>query len=761
LSGLPDGSHTFRVSTTDVVGNVEPAPAGYTWQVDTVPPDTSIGPTAPPALSNSRAPTFDLGATEGGSTFECSLDGAPFAACSTPKSYSGLADGSHTFAVRATDPAGNVDLSPASYTWTIDATPPDTTLGTPRPSNPTSAISAQFSFSSEAGATFACSLDGTAFVACASPQSYGGFADGSHTFAVRATDLAGNVDPTPASYSWTVDTGAPVTSISVEPGSRSNEHSSKFVFTASEAVTGFHCSVDGAAFAACSSPFWTPGLADGGHIFSVRADADLAGNTGAAVSYAWSIDTTPPAIPFLVLPLDGSRTVSLPELTAIFRNSGDPTDVGTIEFRLCAVAPDGAGACARPGASGTSAGALSGTTVAWTPPVLLDGTYYWQARAIDGGGNASDWSSPLRFTRDTTAPSLRLDAPPDGARVRVLPALAVSVDGRSLGETDIVQFELCADTLCAGIVASGSAAVLPLGVSAWTPPSVADGSYVWHARAGDDLGNWSAWSLPARVDVDNAAPSTPEVVGPKDRSDVRTTSLRARFLDGDPGDVGRVSFRVCADAACHRVVASGSSARVSGGTSVTWVPLRLRDGTYFWQASSRDAAGNTSEWSKVRAITLDRRRPAAPRRFSGSTVRRRLVLHWQAPAGSGRIDHYLLVVNGIPLRSIPGSTHSVTVGRFDARDRRSFTLAAVDEAGNVGRATVALVGVPRLVGLTAHRASVELRARKLVLRQTAFALAAPAAIVLAQDPEPSTLVRTGTAIAVRATGMTPLQSFHH
>jgi hypothetical protein len=187
----------------------------------------------------------------------------------------------------------------------------------------------------------------------------------------------------------------------------------------------------------------------------------------------------------------------------------------------------------------------------------------------------------------------------------------------------------------------------------------------------------------------------------------------------------------------------------------------LHDGTYFWQTSSRDTAGNTSEWSKVRAITLDRRRPAAPRRFSGSTVRRRLVLHWQAPAGSGRIDHYLLVVNGIPLRSIPGSTHSVTVGRFDARDRRSFALAAVDEAGNVGRATVALVGVPRLVGLTAHRASVELRARKLVLRQTAFALAAPAAIVLAQDPEPSTLVRTGTAIAVLATGMTPLQSSHH
>jgi hypothetical protein len=45
------------------------------------------------------------------------------------------------------------------------------------------------------------------------PKSYSDFPDGTHTVRIRATDVAGNVDATPATRSWTVDTAAPETSM--------------------------------------------------------------------------------------------------------------------------------------------------------------------------------------------------------------------------------------------------------------------------------------------------------------------------------------------------------------------------------------------------------------------------------------------------------------------------------------------------------------------------------------------------------------------
>jgi hypothetical protein len=94
-------------------------------------------------------------------------------------------------------------------TFVTDSTPPDTTI-TAHPADPTSSTSASFSFTGSddqtppAALTFECKLDSSTFAACISPKSYSGLSLGSHTFAVRAKDAAGNVDTSPASFTWQI-----------------------------------------------------------------------------------------------------------------------------------------------------------------------------------------------------------------------------------------------------------------------------------------------------------------------------------------------------------------------------------------------------------------------------------------------------------------------------------------------------------------------------------------------------------------------------
>src|SRR5829696_7464366 len=182
----------------------------FSTAADTTPPETTIDSNSKPAaLTNSTSASFNFSSNETGSSFECSIDGAAYSACTSPKSYTDLSEGSHTFEVRTTDGAGNVDASSDSYSWTVDTTVPETTIDS-GPSGTITVANATLTFSSlEAGATFECSLDGAAYSACTSPKSYTNLSEGYHTFSVRATDAARNTDATPASRTWTVDATAP------------------------------------------------------------------------------------------------------------------------------------------------------------------------------------------------------------------------------------------------------------------------------------------------------------------------------------------------------------------------------------------------------------------------------------------------------------------------------------------------------------------------------------------------------------------------
>ncbi|HXV05939.1 MAG TPA: hypothetical protein VFP23_08580 [Solirubrobacterales bacterium] len=294
---LAEGNHTFQVRAHNANGTG--TPASYTWTVDTTPPVVEIkSHPADPSPGNSAA--FSYESTEAGSSFECSLEPgaeAPiFTSCPvTGKTYpdaehpAPLADGEWTFEVRAIDKAGNRSVPGAfplgTFGWTVDSTvadttPPETTILS-HPQDPTESSTATFTYASnEAGSSFQCALDGTAFAACpASGVTYPGLVDGLHSFQVRAIDPSGNVDPTPAGYSFSVvlplePPSPPDTRLIAKPPTRTRDRTPTLRFGSTVPGASFQCGIDRRPFRACRSPFTTRPLSLGRHLVRIRAVAN-------------------------------------------------------------------------------------------------------------------------------------------------------------------------------------------------------------------------------------------------------------------------------------------------------------------------------------------------------------------------------------------------------------------------------------------------------------------------------------------------------
>ena len=168
-----------------------------------LPPTVSITST-PPRVSRNRQPSISFTANRP-VTYVCSLNGTA-QSCASPFTPEPLADGTYSFVVSATDLAGRVGTSETAA-FTVDTRPPRTFFRHhPRKLIKTHRRKARATFrfgSNEKEVTFLCKVDRQRFRACKAKLRKR-FAFGKHTVKVRAVDAAGNADPTPAVYSFTV-----------------------------------------------------------------------------------------------------------------------------------------------------------------------------------------------------------------------------------------------------------------------------------------------------------------------------------------------------------------------------------------------------------------------------------------------------------------------------------------------------------------------------------------------------------------------------
>lgn len=486
-TGLGLGPHQFGVLAVDPIGNADQTPALHDWTI-APPPDTEAPTTtitgAPASSTASTEATFEFSSDDRGAGFECALDGGALAPCVSPVTYDGLAEGDHTFAVRAVDTLGNVEDPLATSAWTVawaplvedfergdldfwtdlegdglylqsdlvasgdyavrgtstgqptvlvktltlpqqevfyrakfnlvdrgdnpvtllqlfstsgaplatlivdsdgrlayrnevdgatrtssvvvtediwhevelrlvvadpsgavevwydgqqlaelsrsealgseavghislgngaanrgydvafddvavdtsfisadidaplDTTAPETTIAS-GPSGTISLRSVNIAFSSETGATFECALDGQSFSACTSPLTLADLVDGEHTFAVAATDPAGNTDASPATTIWTVDTTAPT--VSASPAGGTYDTALTVALTASEPGVIYY-TTDGSTPTTSSPVYSAPIAIDVSATLKV-VGVDTAGNVSAVGTEVYTINT--------------------------------------------------------------------------------------------------------------------------------------------------------------------------------------------------------------------------------------------------------------------------------------------------------------------------------------------------------------------------------------------------------------------------------------------------------------------------------------
>jgi len=528
VRGLTEGNHSLAVRSTRPIRAVDPTPATYDWTV-AVPPETTItGPASPSASADG---TLSFTADDPSATFECSFEGAPFAACTSPVAYTNLADGEHQLRVRATDPLGNLEPTPASHGWTV-AVPPETAIdsGPPALGNSTSA---SFTFSGTDNGPapppldFECRLDTGAWAACSSGHTYVGLTDGQHTFEVRATDRAGNREMEPPSRTWTVDTVAPEATVEAGPAELTNADGASFGFRADEAAT-FECRLDGGEWTRCISPHELTGLTDGAHTFDIRA-TDQAGNPGGVASRTWTVDTVAPDTTIDGFPADPSKSGAA-------RFEFHAGEAASFECQL-----------------DTSAWAPCSSPQSYTG--LADGEHTFQVRATDGAGNGEAEPASYSWTVDTAAPNTTIDTSPADPSSDRAPRFQFSADEASTFEC---QLDSGAWSSCS---------------SGHTYAALTDGQHTFRVQATDRAGNREAEPASYSWTVDTVAPSTTIDSSPADPSNNR--SPRFEFHAGEAA-----SFECQLD--------TGAWASCSSPQSYTG----LADGQHTFRVQATDRAGN-------------------------------------------------------------------------------------------------------------------------------------------------------------------------
>ncbi|HAK0242438.1 TPA: BapA prefix-like domain-containing protein [Salmonella enterica] len=732
---LSEGNHNLTVSATDPAGNTSAVSAPWTIVVDITPPAipvlTSVvddqpgitGNLVSGQLTNDATPTLN-GRGEAGATINVYLDGNPASIGTTTVNSDGtwsftpqtpLANGSHTFTLSATDPAGNSSAVSSGFVLTIDATPPaapviasvaDNTApvtGIVPNGGSTNETRPTLSGTGEAGATISI-YNGSALVGTAQVQANGSWSftpstslgAGIWNLTATATDAAGNTSAASEIRSFTIDTTAPAAPVidTVYDGTgpitgnlssgQITDEARPVISGTREANTAIRLYDNGTLLAeipADNSSSWryTPdaSLATGNHVITVIA-VDAAGNASpVSDSVNFVVDTTPPLTPVITSVSDDQA----PGLGTIAngQNTNDPTPTfsGTAE----------AGATITLYENGT----VIGTTTAqpdgaWSvaTSTLASGTHVITAVATDAAGNSSPNSTAFTLTVDTTAPQT--------------PILTSVVDDVAGGVTgNLANGQITNDnrptlngTAEAGSVISIYDGNTLLGVTsanaggAWsfTPTTgLNDGTRTLTVTATDPAGNVSPATSGFTIVVDTLAPTVPLITSIVDDVPNNTGAIGngQSTNDTQPTLNGTAEANSAVSIFDNGALVATVNANASGNWSFTPTG-NLTEGSHAFTATATNANG-TGSVSTAATVIVDTLAPGTP---SGTLSADGGSLSGQAEANS---TVTVTLAGGVTLTTTAGinGAWSLTLPTKQI-EGQLINVTATDAAGNASGA---------------------------------------------------------------------------
>ncbi len=637
-SPLADGSYNFTAQATDTAGNVSVVSGATAITVD-----GSIG--APTIVSVSSDTgnagdgiTYDnqlviSGTTDANDDVEVFVDGVSVGTTTANGAgawsfdYTGttLADGSYVLTAQASDNSGNISVVSADFNLTIDSVIAQPVVASITTDTATAAdgITSDnqllFNGTAEIGASVEVFMDAGSIGTTTADGSgnwsfnYTGttLADGSYVITAQATDIAGNVSVLSANFNLTVDATAPaapaVTAITNDTAAAdgiTSDNQLLFSGTA-EANVQVEVFVDAVSVGTTISngggtwsfDYTGTTLADNSYVITAQA-IDTAGNASVVSGgFNLTVDTSDPASP---------------AITTITDDNGIAGDGNTNDTQIIISGTAEANATVTVLVNAVSVGTTTANGAgAWsfdyTATTLAQGSYSLTATATDTAGNSSVVSGAFSLVIDTVAPA----APTISA---ITDDTATAGDGITSDNQLVFSgtaennsiVEVFIDAVSVGTATTNGSGNWSFD---YTGTALADNTYAVTATAMDAGGNTSvaSGSFSLQVDTTAAAPVISTIT-----NDTGTAG------DGITSDTTLVfSGTAEADSSLTLLqgglpIASGITVDGSGNWTYDYTGTALSEGSYTYNATVIDVAGNSSVASASFTVVVDTSVPNTP-----------------------------------------------------------------------------------------------------------------------------------------------------